>query len=365
MLRSRRLTSFVLLATIASLATACSSSNACEIPEGQANPDGISVGVSFDIGGIGDKSFNDAAKRGLDQAIKEGLVSKVTCLEPDASGSNRDENTQSLADEGFNLVIAVGFAFSPGVNGFAGDYPDQNFAVIDGYATCAPDVCTDIPNPAPPNVVDLTFKEQEGSYLVGVAGAMEAAKEDCTTIGFLGGQTGFLIGKFEAGYTAGAKAVNPDIEVLVEYIGDDTTAFNDAVKGEALSTAMYDDGACVIYHAAGASGAGLFTAAVKADKIAIGVDSDQYQLVSAEQKPHVLTSMLKRVDTAVYDAIVAKADGSLAGGEAQVFGLADDGISYSTSNKDLMTQDIIDEVEKAKQQIIDGDVVPPEDPADA
>ena len=164
---------------------------------------------------------------------------------------------------------------------------------------------------------------------MGVAAAMEAQKESCDTVGFLGGQIGFLIGKFEAGYTEGVHAVDPDINVLVEYIGDSTAAFNDAAAGDQLSTAMYDDGACIIYHAAGASGAGLFTAAVKADKIAIGVDSDQYELVSDEQKPHVMTSMLKRVDTAVYDAIVAANDDSLEGGVAEVFGIAEDGISYS------------------------------------
>ena len=339
--------------------TACSGGgNPCEIPDDLVNENGVSVGVAFDIGGIGDKSFNDAAKRGFDQAVDEGLISEATCIEPNESGSNRDENLLALADDGFDLVFGIGFAFSPAVNENAGNYADQQFAVIDGYATCPPDVCPDIPNPAPPNVTDLTFKEEEGSFLVGVAAAMKAQEENCDTVGFLGGQIGFLIGKFEAGYTEGVHAVDPDINVLVEYIGDSTAAFNDAAAGDQLSTAMYDDGACIIYHAAGASGAGLFTAAVKADKIAIGVDSDQYELVSDEQKPHVMTSMLKRVDTAVYDAIVAANDDSLEGGVAEVFGIAEDGISYATSNPDLLTEDIVAAIEEYKAQILDGTITP-------
>lgn len=359
----RRLPILAFVLAIGTFATACSGGgNPCEVSEEDANPDGISVGIAFDIGGIGDKSFNDAAKRGFDQAVADGLISEATCLEPDESGSNRDENLLALADDGFDLILGIGFAFSPAVNENAGNYADQQFAVIDGYATCPPDICSDIPNPAPPNVTDLTFEEQEGSFLVGVAAAQKAAELSCDTVGFLGGQTGFLIGKFQAGYTAGVQAIDPNLNVLVEYIGDSTAAFNDAVNGENLSTKMYDEGACVIYHAAGASGAGLFTAAVKADKLAIGVDSDQYELVSDEQKPLVFTSMLKRVDTAVYDAINAAGSGTLEGGTAQVFGLAEDGVSYSTANAELMTQDIIDLVEGYKAQIISGEITPPVEP---
>lgn len=355
----RRLPILGCLIVVSTFITSCSSANPCEVPKANVNDSGVSVGVSFDVGGIGDKSFNDAAKRGLDQAIGQNMLSKATCVEPNQSGSNRDDNTRSLAEDGANLVFGVGFAFSPGINGMAADFPNQDFGVIDGYATCPPDVCTDIKNPAPPNVLDLDFKEQEGSYLVGAAAALEAKKLSCDTVGFLGGQKGFLIGKFETGYREGVKAVNPDINVLVEYIGDDVTAFNNTTAGEALSTKMYDGGACIIYHAAGASGAGLFTAAVKADKLAIGVDSDQYQLVSAEQQPHVFTSMIKKVDTAVYNAIKAHADGSFKGGTAQVFGLAEQGVDYSKSNTTLMTPDIISAVDKFKQQIISGQIKVP------
>jgi basic membrane protein A len=328
--------------------------------ETECNQD-LSVGVAYDIGGIGDKSFNDAANAGLQAALDEGLVCEenTDSLEPDATGSNRDDNVIALADAGHNLVIAVGFAFSPGINSNAGDYPDTQFAIIDGFATCG--TACGLENDGLTNVTDLTFKEQEGSFLVGAAAAIQAGKENCSTVGFLGGQTGPLIEKFQAGYEAGVAHIDNTIEVLVKYIGDDVTAFNDAVKGEALSSDMYDQGACIIYHAAGASGAGLFTAAVAADKLAIGVDSDQYLLVSAEQQPHIMTSMLKRVDTAVHDAIQQAGDGSLEAG-ATVFGMAEGGVDYSKSNTELMTDDIISTLDDLKQQIIDGSITVPDAP---
>jgi basic membrane protein A and related proteins len=352
------------LAMLALVAAACGddtetpSGDGSEAPECNAD---LSVGVAYDIGGIGDKSFNDAANAGLQSAIEDGLVCEenTDSLEPDATGSNRDENVIALADAGHNLVIAVGFAFSPGINDNAGDYPDTQFAIIDGYATCG--TACGLTNDDLTNVTDLTFKEHEGSFLVGAAAATVADEQGCDTVGFLGGQTGPLIEKFQAGYEAGVAEVNDDIEVLVEYIGDDVTAFNDAVRGESLSTGMYDDGACIIYHAAGASGAGLFNAAVAADKLAIGVDSDQYQLVSAEQKSHILTSMLKRVDTAVHDAIQQAGDGFLEAG-FQVFGMAEGGVDFSKSNTELMTNDILALLDDLKQQIIDGEIVVPETP---
>jgi basic membrane protein A and related proteins len=320
----------------------------------------IQVGMAFDIGGLGDKSFNDAADAGLQQAIDDGLVCEdnVVTNEANSTGSDRDQNVQALADAGFNLVIGVGFAFSPGINTIAPDYPDTSFMIVDGYATCGTACGLTNDADAIPNVADYTFKEQEGSFLVGAAAAIKCG---CDTIGFLGGQTGPLIEKFQAGYEAGAHEVNPNMEILVEYIGDDTTAFNDPVKGEELSTAMYDDGAEIIYHASGASGAGLFNAAVEANKLAIGVDSDQYLTASPEQQPLIFTSMLKRVDTAVHDAIQAVGDGSFGG--SLVFGLAEDGLDYSKSNTAEMTDDIITQLDEFKQQIIDGTITVPDAPA--
>jgi basic membrane protein A len=281
----------------------------------------------------------------------------VVTNEANSTGSDRDQNAQALADAGFNLVIGVGFAFSSGINTIAPDYPDTNFMIVDGFATCG--TACGLANDNLTNVADYTFKENEGSFLVGAAAAIKC---QCNTIGFLGGQTGPLIEKFQAGYEAGARAINPDMKILVEYIGDDTTAFNDPVKGEALSTKMYDDGAEIIYHASGASGAGLFNAAVQANKLAIGVDSDQYLTASPEQQPLILTSMLKRVDTAVYNAIKAQGDGTFAPGGV-VFGLAEDGLDYSKSNTAEMTPDIITQLDAFKAQIISGEIVVPDSPS--
>jgi basic membrane protein A len=321
----------------------------------------ITVGMAFDIGGLGDRSFNDAANAGLQQAIEDGLVceEKTETNEANSTGSDRDQNVQALADAGFNLVIGVGFAFSPGINTIAPDYPDVNFMIVDGFATCGTACGLTNDAEAIANVADFTFKEHEGSFLVGAAAALKC---ECDTIGFLGGQQGTgLIERFQAGYEAGAQEINPDINVLVEYIGDDTTAFNDPVRGEALSTSMYDDGAEIIYHAAGASGAGLFNAAVDADKLAIGVDSDQYLTASPEQQPLILTSMLKRVDTAVYTAIQQTGDDAFGG--SLVFGLAEDGLDYSKSNPDELTSDIQERLDEFKQQIIDGEITVPDAPA--
>jgi basic membrane protein A len=359
---SRRRTVVGLVIAMSLLAGSCGGAdNACEYPDDQMNENGVRVGLALDVGGIGDKSFNDAAKRGLDQAVADGLASEVNCLEANSTGSNRGENLQALADAGYDIVIANGFLFSTDIPTIAPDFPDVNFAVTDGFASVLfDDPDTEDFEPGPDNVADLTFREHEGSFLVGATAALVC---DCDTIGFLGGQTDApLIQKFEAGYVAGAQYINPDMQVLVEYIDPDPAiGFNDAVKGEALSTSMYDAGAELIYHAAGASGAGLFNAAVKADKLAIGVDSDQYLTASAEQQPLIVTSMLKRVDTSTYNAIQQTVDGNFASG-FQVFGIADEGIDYSQSNTEFMTPDLIAQIDEIKQMIVDGSIEVPEVP---
>ena len=311
------------------------------------------------MGGLGDKSFNDAAKAGLDQAIADGQVCEenTNFVEANNTGSNRDANIEALADEGYDLVIGVGFAFSEGVAAIAGDYPDVNFAIVDGFATFLPDA-----EGARPTSPTSPSRSRRGHTSLARPPRLKC---ECDTIGFLGGQEGTgLIEKFEAGYTAGAKAVDPDIDVLVEYIGDDTTAFVNDVKGEALSAKMYDDGAEIVYHAAGLSGAGLFRAAVDAKKLAIGVDSDQYLTAAPEEQPLILTSMLKRVDTAVYDAIEQTADGAFEGG-FQVFGLDVEGVDFSESNEEELTSDIVERMDEFKEQIISGEIVVPEEPENA
>jgi basic membrane protein A len=353
-LLARRMRWSALPVILVLVAAACGGGNPADTGEGDAGEEAASAALAFDVGGLGDQSFNDAAYRGLQQSIEDGLVAKedTDFIEPNASGSNRDDNVVNLADQGYDIVVAVGFAFSPGIDEVAGDYPDVNFAVVDGYAAEAP------------NVSNLTFKEQEGSFLVGAAAAL---KSQTGTIGFLGGQSGTgLIERFQAGFEAGAKKMNPDIKILVEYIGDSTAAFNDPTKGEALSAKMYDAGADVIYHAAGASGAGLFKAAVEAQKLAIGVDSDQSLTASPEQQELILTSMLKRVDTAVFDAIQQTTEGSFKSG-TQVFGLKEDGVGYAVNeyndNERLLSKDIQAKLDQLKQDIIGGKIKVPTEPA--
>jgi basic membrane protein A and related proteins len=349
------------VAALAISAAACGGGNPADTSPsgGGGGGDGgsdLQVGIAFDVGGRGDQSFNDAAYRGLQSAIDEGLVEEGNTeqLEANQSGSNRDDNVVNLAEQGSDLVIPVGFAFSEGIQKIAPDFPDTDFAIVDGFA------CLDKPCK---NVSNLTFKEHEGSFLVGAAAAL---KSEAGTIGFLGGQQGTgLIEKFEAGYAAGAQAVNPDIEILVEYIGDTTQAFVDPTKGEALSNKMYDGGADIIYHAAGLSGAGLFKAAVSQQKLAIGVDSDQSLTASPEQQKLILTSMLKRVDTAVHDAIQQAGDGEFKPG-TQVFGLAEQGVGYAVNqyndNDKLLSKDIQAKLEDYKKQIVSGEIKVPTEP---
>jgi basic membrane protein A and related proteins len=372
-MRSWRAKMLVLIGVLSLVAAACGDDDGGETGGAGGTATGstggaecnadMNVGVAYDVGGLGDKSFNDAANRGLQQAIADGLVCEDNAIvnEANSTGSDRDQNVQALADAGMNLVVGVGFAFSEGINTIAPDYPDVNFMIVDGFATCG--TACGFPNDADaiPNVADYTFKEQEGSFLVGAAAVLKC---ECKTIGFLGGQTGPLIEKFQAGYEAGAHQIDPEVEVLVEYIGDDTTAFVNAPAGEELSTKMYDEGAEIIYHAAGASGAGLFNAAVEAQKLAIGVDSDQYLTASPEQQPLILTSMLKRVDVAVYNAIRSVGESGDLGG-SQVFGMAEDGVDYATSNPTELTADITEQLDEFKQQIIDGTIVVPEEPEGA
>jgi basic membrane protein A len=344
------------------LAAACGGEAPTRPEKGGGAESDVRVGLALDIGPIHDKSFNEAAFNGLQRAIEDGLVAEenTRILEANQSGSNRDENVVNLAEAGYELIWGNGYTFSTPVAEVAADYPGQTFAVEDGFATCG-EPCEVTPLETD-NVIDINFKEQEGSFLVGAAAGLKTATK---TVGFLGGQTGTgLIERFEAGYTAGVKATCPDCEVLVEYIGDSVQAFVDPTRGEAIAGSMYDDGADIVYHAAGQSGLGLFKAAVAAgpEALAIGVDSDQYLTASEEEKTHILTSMLKGVDVALYDTINAVIDGTVKGGP-QVFGLAEEGVDFATSNPDLLTEDIVTELNDFKEQIINGEIVVPDKPA--
>lgn len=267
------------------------------------------VGLVFDVGGRGDKSFNDAAFNGVSRAERE-LDVEASYLEP-ASTGDREAALRLFAARGFDLVIGVGFIFSSDIDAVARAYPKTRFAGVD-YAPG--------PNGIPPNVAALAFREEEGSFLVGaVAGLMSRTHH----VGFVGGMTGPLIRKFEVGYAQGVKATCPSCEVHSAYAGPTPDAFRDPAKGKALANAQIAAGSDVIYHASGSTGHGVFEAAADAHVLAIGVDADQYD----EMPGTVVTSMIKRGDVAVFDIVKATIDGTFQGG-MNVFGLKEAGVDY-------------------------------------
>ena len=315
------------------------------------------VGVVYDIGGRGDQSFNDSAAAGLEAAKKElGDKVQVKELEPNADGSNRKELMDSLADDGYGLIIGVGFLFSEDIAKSAKESTDTTFAVVDGFD----DLCTKPDS----NLICLGFKEQEGSFLVGAAAAL---KTKSNTVGFVGGQEVDLIKRFQAGYQAGVKYIadqkGKPIKVLVDYAGNTPEAFRNPAKGKELALKQIGQGADVIYHASGGTGAGVFAAAASKQKYAIGVDSDQSLTASPAEQKWILTSMLKRVDNAVQATIKSYVDGTAKGG-IQTFGLKEGGIDYAQNqyNKELLG-DIPTTLDELKQKIIDGEIKVPDKPA--
>lgn len=312
---------------------------------GSDDPDGSGkkVGLVFDIGGKDDKSFNESAYNGL-LAAEENMGIEGKELEPNADGSNREDLLRQLADDGYGLVIGVGFNFFDPMTAVAGDYPDTDFAIVDSVVEAD-------------NVASITFAEEQGSYLVGAIAA-QSTKTD--TVGFVGGVETDLIKKFQAGFEAGVAEVNPDAKVEVKYLtpDGDFSGFNDSAKGQTVASGLYDAGADVIFHAAGGSGAGVFKAATEADRLAIGVDSDQYFQVDEAEQKCMLSSMLKRVDVGVYDTIAAYAGDDFKAG-VQVFDLANGGIDYSQAGGQVKDPAQIDDL---KQQIIDGEIEVPTAP---
>ena len=320
--------------------------------------DAKKVGLVYDIGGRGDQSFNDSAGAGLDAAKQEqaGKI-EVKEIEPNADGSNRKELLDSLADEGYGLNFGVGFLFSEDIAKSAAESPDTTFAVIDGFD----DSCLEEGK----NLVCLGFKEEEGSFLVGAAAAL---KTKSNTVGFVGGQQGQgLIEKFQAGYEAGVKYIadqeGKDVEVLVDYAGNTPEAFRNPAKGKELALKQIGEGADVIYHASGGTGAGVISTAAAEQVYAIGVDSDQSLTASEAERKWILTSMLKRVDNAVQQTIGSYVDGTLKGG-VQTFGLKEGGIDYAQNeyNKELLG-DIPTTLDELKQKITDGEIKVPDKPA--
>lgn len=310
-----------------------------------ANPDDkskVHVGIVFDIGGKDDRSFNAAANEGVQRAKKDFPI-VLRQVEP-GDPTSIEPAMRAFAERGYDLIIGVGFAQTPIMEQVAKDYPNIDFAIIDGVSQL-------------PNVASLVFKEHEGSYLVGMIAAKESKSG---VLGFVGGMDIPLIHKFETGYEEGARAVNPKIQIIANYVGVTDAAWNDPVKGKELARTQIEKGADVIFTAAGNSGLGAFDAVEqygkkngRAEHFVIGVDSDQNWV-----KPgYVLTSMVKRVDNAVYQIVKDRVEGKFQGG-IHVYGLENDGVGYAMDkyNQDLISPEVIREVEAAKRKIIDGQI---------
>ena len=304
------------------------------------------MGLVFDIGGRGDKSFNDAAYNGLERAKSELGVSYTT-LET-SEGSDREAQLRQLAAGDAKIVFGVGFLFTDDIKALAREFPQQKFACID-YTVTPGDTL-------PPNLVALKCREEEGSFLVG---ALAALLSKTGKIGFVGGMEIPLIRKFQAGYIAGAKAVKPGMQILVKYAGNTGAAFKDPTKGKELALAEYQSGADIIFHASGSTGLGVFEAGRQLHKLAIGVDSDQYD----EAPGVVLTSMVKRVDTAVLETIRDLQNGKWQGG-VRDFGLADHGVTwvYDDRNKALIPAAVKATVDSLQNEIVAGHIRVPTEP---
>jgi basic membrane protein A len=304
----------------------------------------LKVGMAYDIGGRGDQSFNDAAAAGLDKATSElGITSKEAEATNGEADSAKEERLRVLAQSGYNPVIAVGFAYSAAVAKVAKEFPDTHFAIIDDEAAVGD------------NITNLVFAEEQGSFLVGAAAGL---KTKTNNVGFIGGVDVPLIHKFEAGYEAGVKATNPKAKVQVKYLTQppDFSGFGDPAKGKTAAAGMYDAGADIVYAAAGGSGAGVFQAAQASGNKAIGVDSDQYKTADPKVQSVIMTSMLKRVDVAVYDFIKSATAGNYASGTVR-YDLAKDGVGYATSGGQM--DDIADQLNSYKQKIISGEITVP------
>ncbi|MFW6381830.1 MAG: BMP family lipoprotein, partial [Bacillota bacterium] len=276
--------------------------------------------------------------RGLEWA-KEDLGIEINVVESDTP-TDYVPNLSSLAEQDYDIVWAVGFMMRDALEEVATMYPDVHFGLIDETVDS-------------PNVVSVVFKEEEGSFLAGAAAAMMTEEDE---IGYIGGMETPLIKKFEAGYKAGARAVDPEVKVITGYTG----AFDDVQAGKEMAFSQYDQGADIIYHAAGACGIGVIKAAKEEDKYAIGVDSPQYHLAP----DHVLTSMIKRIDVAVEKEVKALYNDEFNSG-TRVYGLEQDGVGlYREQAEKMLPEEILEKIDEFKEQIINGEIEVPNDPED-
>ena len=295
----------------------------------------VKPAVIYDLGGKFDKSFNEGVFNGATKFKKDtGIDFRDLELQNEAQ---REQALRKFAKDGFSPILVPGFSWGTALGKIADEFPNTQFAIIDTVVD-------------KPNVASLMFRADEGSYLVGVI----AAKTSKTgKVGFIGGMDIPLIHDFECGYAQGVKSVNGGDTVNINYTGTDFHAWNDPVKGGELAKGQMDQGADVVYAAAGATGQGVLKAAADAGKLGIGVDSDQDNLFPGK----VLTSMLKRVDVATYDTFKAAKDGTFKGG-VKTFGVKEGGVGYAEDewNKAILSAEAKAAVDAAKADIISGKI---------
>ncbi|WP_186577413.1 BMP family lipoprotein [Aquibacillus kalidii] len=308
----------------------------------------IKVGMVTDIGGVDDKSFNQSAWEGLQAFASENGLSKGQGIDYVQSEKDADylPNLTRLVQQDYDVVYGIGYLLAPAVEKVAEQNPDTNFAIVDSVVEAD-------------NVASITFQEHQGSFLVGVAAAL---KTESKKVGFVGGVEGELIKKFEAGFIAGVKSVDPSIDVTVQY----ADSFGAPDKGKAIAANMYNSGVDVIYHSSGGTGNGVFAQAKDIKNAnpdayvwVIGVDRDQYEEGAIGDTNVTLTSMLKRVDVAVKTVAQQAADGEFPGGEILAFGIKEDGIGVADTNKEAYTDEIDKVVQEYKEKILNGEVTVP------
>ena len=331
-------------AALALSATACGSTSSDNNSSSstESSGKGVKIGLAFDVGGRGDHSFNDSAARGADKAKKEfgGELKELTAKTSDTE-ADREQRLSDLAEAGYNPVIGVGYAYAASMTKVAAKYPKTNFGIIDSVVDTK-------------NADSITFTEEQGSYLAGVAAALKTKKNH---VGFIGGVDVPLIKKFEAGFVQGAKDTKKSIQVDTQYLshGSDTSGFASPDKGKEAASGMLDKGADVIYSAAGSSGNGSIEAVSGVKGAwAIGVDSDQYNIPGlAKYKNSILTSVIKNVDIGVYDLIKSVKDGKPLTG-THTYALKDGGVSLATSGGFI--DDIKTQLDAAQKKIADGEI---------
>lgn len=330
---------FLAMVLVIGLLAGCAPKAPAPAPQGdQPAPEEqpLKIAMVTDVGGVNDRSFNQSAWEGLQKAKNDlGIEANYQESKQEA---DYETNIETLVDQGNDLVWGIGFLMANTIEEAAKNYPDQKFAIIDNAYEDTPD-----------NLVGVVFKEQEPSFLVGyIAGKMTKTNK----VGYIGGMDFAVIHKFEYGFKAGVKYANPDVEVLSQYAG----AFDKPAIGRSIAESMYQQGADIIFHAAGDTGNGMIEVAREQNKFAIGVDKDQ----NPDAPDHVITSAMKRVDSAMYHIAEDLKAGKFPGGTTVTYGLAEGGVDIAPTSDKHVPKEILDEVETLKQKIISGEIVVPQ-----